>query len=141
TIRIGEETFTRLLGPGEGATGVAEEFALQQLGRDRAAIDRHEVTGAPAHAVDGPRGEFLAGAGFTFDQYGGGRRGHTSDHAANLVHGRRLPDHAIHGVELLDLTTQHIVLALQLMLREAALDRSHDLLHAERLDDEIRRAQ
>ena len=53
---------------GEAALLVAEEFALHQFGRNRAAVDRHERTaGARALLVDQARDELLADAGFAAD--------------------------------------------------------------------------
>jgi len=49
---------------GEGAFGVTEEFALEQIGRDRRAIDADQrAVAALAVVVDGARHQFLAGAG------------------------------------------------------------------------------
>ena len=54
---------------------VAEEFALDQGGRDRSAIDLHEFTSSPQAEVVQRAGEqFLPGAGFAEQQHGG-RRG------------------------------------------------------------------
>src|SRR5207253_9294424 len=48
---------------GERPLLVAEELALDQLWRHRAAVERQERRAlAPAHLVDGLRGELLAGA-------------------------------------------------------------------------------
>jgi len=56
-------------GAGERPGFVAEELALEQLARDRCAVDRDERTFAPrACAVDCLREDFLADARFAFDQ-------------------------------------------------------------------------
>ena len=58
-------------GAGEAAAAVAEELALHELGRNRAAVDRHErrVLARPGF-VDEPRDELLAGAGLAGDVHG-----------------------------------------------------------------------
>ena len=63
-------------GAGEGALLVTEQDRFHEIVGDRAAIDRDERLGlALAAAVDGARDQFLADAGFAFDQHrnGGGR--------------------------------------------------------------------
>ncbi len=53
------------VGAGEGPLLVAEEFALQQVLRDGAAVDRDEgPVFAAAQRVDGPGRQLLAGAAF-----------------------------------------------------------------------------
>ena len=65
-----EQAFLVGAGAGEAALAVAEELALHQLGRDRAAVDRHERPGrARAQAVDVARDDLLAGARFAVDEH------------------------------------------------------------------------
>src|SRR5690606_38966876 len=60
-----------LLGAGEGAALVAEELALDQVGRDRAAVDHDERAGrARALLVDRLGDGALAGAGLAVEQDG-----------------------------------------------------------------------
>jgi hypothetical protein len=57
--------------PAERALGVAEELALEQLRRDRRAIERYEERTAPrARRVDRARDDFLARTGLTGDEHG-----------------------------------------------------------------------
>src|SRR6202012_3314360 len=57
------------LGVGERALVVAEQLALEQLGRDRRAVDRDErPAGALAGGVDRARHQLLAGAALAGDQ-------------------------------------------------------------------------
>src|SRR5436305_1270388 len=66
-----------LPGPGEGAAGVAEQLALQQLGRQAGAVDGDEGPAGPrAAGVDSAGQHALAGAALAADQHGGvaGRR-------------------------------------------------------------------
>ena len=59
------------IGAGECAALVAEQFRLHQVRWQRAAIDRSErPIGACRQAVQGPRGNLLAGARFAGDQHG-----------------------------------------------------------------------
>ena len=65
-----------LMGAGEAAFAVAEEFALDQVFGDGGAVDFDEgLGGAGAHGMDGVRDEFLAGAAFAVDEHAavGGR--------------------------------------------------------------------
>jgi hypothetical protein len=96
-----EQADAVLEGAGEGAPLVAEQFRLQQVVRQGAAVLHHEgLVGAAAGVVDGPGQEFLAGAGFAGEQDGhveAGGPGHQVAHrvhraafgAHHVVHGRR----------------------------------------------------
>ena len=65
-----EEADVLAVGAGEAALLVAEQLALDQARRDRAAVDREEMlAAAPAQVVDGLRHHFLAGAAFAADQH------------------------------------------------------------------------
>ena len=62
-------------GAGERALHVAEQLRFHELGREDRAIDRHKRIGCTrAESVNLPGGNFFAGAGFAFDQNGGGAR-------------------------------------------------------------------
>ena len=68
----------------EGALLVAEEFALEQIRRDRPAIDRHErVRGALRELVDVARDQFLARAGLAEQQHVAVERGDLADQSMN----------------------------------------------------------
>ena len=82
---------------GEGAAGVAEELALHELGRQGAAVDRHEaavLAGAPG--VDGPGRQLLAGAGLAGEQHRDVERAGLLEELVDLPH-RRAAAHQ--GVE------------------------------------------
>jgi hypothetical protein len=65
-----EATAAILVGAGEGATLVAEEFGLEQLVGQRAAVlDDEGLVGTPAAVVDGARQHLLAGSRFAADQH------------------------------------------------------------------------
>ena len=71
-LRLLEEAAVLAVGAGEAALLVTEQLALDQVGRDRAAVDREERKAlAPAQVVDRPRGELLASAALAGQQHGG----------------------------------------------------------------------
>jgi hypothetical protein len=57
---------------GEGAAGMAEQLAAEEVARDGAAVDRDEggIRAGAAAVVNEPRDKFLAHAGFAFDEDG-----------------------------------------------------------------------
>ena len=77
------------MAPGEGSADVAEERRFQQVGRERAGIDRDEhLVAAGGVGVDGLGDELLAGAGFAGDQDGGAGAGdlrNEVEHAHHLL--------------------------------------------------------
>ena len=65
-------------GSGECALLVAEEFALEQAGGNRGAVQLDKgALAARAEAMNGARQQFLAGSGLALDEHGGvgGRNG------------------------------------------------------------------
>ncbi len=57
---------------GEGASFVAKQFALQQRGGNRGAVQGDEWTIAPlAGGVDGARDQLFSGSGFALDEHRG----------------------------------------------------------------------
>ena len=86
-------------GAGEGALDVAEEFALQQVLRQRSAIHGHEGLG-PAQAVVMNRAgdQLLAGAAFAGDEHGGVGCRALRDQPVHLLHPRARPDHVVQAV-------------------------------------------
>ncbi len=121
-------------GAGEGALHVAEQLALQQLGAEARATDRHERPGGPAApAVQCPREHALARAALAADQHGGLGRG---DPAGQLQH----PAHrrvARVQVRLGDLVADPVLECLDPVAQAAlpgdALEHGADLGRGERL--------
>ena len=75
-----EAALARRDGAGERALLVAEQLALEQVGGDRAAVDRHErALAARTEIMDGARDDFLAGAGLAEDEHVGVEGGHLAD--------------------------------------------------------------
>src|SRR6185503_19551403 len=70
TIRCGlEEARLVAVGASEGAAHVTEQLGLEQVLRNRAAVDGHEVAaGAVALIMDQSRDQFLAGTALARDQ-------------------------------------------------------------------------
>ena len=80
-------------GAGEGARLVAEQLGLDEVRRDRAAVDDDErAVGARARVVDGGGGAFLAGAGLALDEDGGVARGDLLELREHLAHGGAVAD-------------------------------------------------
>ena len=76
---------------GEGSLLVTEQLGLEQLARDRAAVDGDERPVAARRLVmHGARDDFLAGAGLAGDEHRGLVRGHLLDHAAHAPDGGRV---------------------------------------------------
>ena len=88
-----EQADAVFVGAGEAAFAMAEQFALDQVLGQRAAIDGHKGhVGPGALIVDGAGDQLLAGAGFAEDQHGRIGRGDFGDQLADLGHGGSLPD-------------------------------------------------
>ena len=81
---------------GEGTLGVAEEFAFEQIGRDRRAVDADQrAIATPAVVVNGARHQFLAGAALASDEHGGVGRRHEIDLAQRLLDSGAAADDAV----------------------------------------------
>src|SRR5688572_19351198 len=90
-------TFGVANGPGEGATHVPEQLALEQGRRQRGTVDRTKGTAAPRQRVQRLRGELLTRTRFSAQQYARVIGGDTFDDAEHLFHLRRLAPHAVEG--------------------------------------------
>ncbi len=74
---------------GERAGLVAEHFALEQIFRQAAAVDGHEIVlAATAVIVQATSHHFLAGSGFANHQHVGRRIGDIEDQPAQAFDGR-----------------------------------------------------
>jgi hypothetical protein len=75
---------------GECALLVSEQFGLDQVGRNRAAIDRHEWRmGILASIMDGAGDKLLPAPGLSGDEHSCRRWCHLRDTAIDFLHGRR----------------------------------------------------
>ena len=119
---------------GEGALGVAEQLALDQLLRDRAAVDRHERPfGARRHLVESARDQLLPRPALAHDEDRGLRRRDFVHEPENVLHRGRLGDDGVGAAGGLDLPAQAPVLRAQpLPLLRLAQDEQH-LVWPERL--------
>ena len=90
-----EHALARRHGARERAALVAEQLALQQVGRHRAAVDDQErLVAARAAVVNRLGGDLLAGAGLALQQDGGLAARRLAEHVEHRLHGGRAPDHA-----------------------------------------------
>ena len=125
-------------GAGERALLVAEQLALDQLGRNRGAVHFHERTrGKRALAMDVGREQLLAGPRLSRQQHADvGSR-----HLRRLLHG--LPEHgrrSDHPRRVADQLAEALVLALQVRPLERVLDDQQHAVARERLLEEVERA-
>jgi hypothetical protein len=87
---------TVAVGAGERAFAIAEQFAFQQVFRDRRAVLHDERLGAARAAiVNRARDDFLAGAGFAAQQHGVRAVQDFADQRMGLAHRRAFADQAI----------------------------------------------
>src|SRR5207249_378285 len=94
---------------------VAEQLALDQVGRDRAAVDREErKLLAPRQLVDRACRDLLAGAALAAQQHGGGGRRDARQLVVQRLHRRRVADHVAEAADAAQLIAQLADLALQL---------------------------
>jgi hypothetical protein len=123
----------------ERAGLVAEHFALEDVFRDRPAIQGDEVVRtAAAELVQAARHHFLAGARFAVDQHVGGFVGQVEDQAAQVAHrGRIAQQHRLDAVAVRDAVAQRLDLQDQAPRLQRALHRLDQLLRRIRLGDEI----
>ncbi len=78
---------------GKGVGFMAEDFRLEQAFRQPATVERHELAVlAPTEIVQAARDQFLARAGFTFDQYVGRGVGDVGNQRTQVLHGRGAAD-------------------------------------------------
>src|SRR5262249_41536585 len=111
-VRFFEEAAPIRVRVGERALLVAEELALEQVLRDRAAVDRHEGhVLARRTLMDRARDELLADAALALDEHRGLEVGDLRDGAEDLRHRGALREDGLELRLLLDLLLQRAVLA------------------------------
>ena len=115
----GDQARPVLVRAGEGALEVAEQFALEQVGRDRAAMHGDErFPRAPARRMQGAGDKLLARSRRAEDQDRRLGRADAGDQLAQPLHRRARADHAV-GRRL---PAQALDLPLQRRLLQGALD-------------------
>ena len=116
-------------GAGEGTPFVAEQFRFQQVAGDGRSVQGNEgFVGARTVAMQRPRHQFLAGAGFAVDQHRDVGAGQTANGAEYLLHGRRLTDD-LGGFAF----GFRVLYRLAAVLIDGALHQVHGLIHVEGL--------
>ena len=117
---------------------MAEEFALNQFGRDGRAVHLNvRGGGAVALGVQTAGHQLLAGAVGPLDQHARRRRRHFRDYIPDMLHRSRLPYHP-RSAE--DLFLQHLVLGGEGRLVSGVLDGDKDSVQIQRFLDEIESA-
>ncbi len=92
-VRDLDQTRFALLRAGEGSRLVAEKLGFDHRVRQGGAVDRYEwLVGAAAHAADGLRQDFFAGARFTGDKDRHSGVGGALGFLHDARHHRSLPD-------------------------------------------------
>jgi hypothetical protein len=117
------------VGAGESALLVAEQFAFDEVSRDRGHVDGDERAGfAFAVIVQSARDEFFPGARLAGNHHGQIGLHETSERAENVLHRRRTPDERNVFGGLRRVLGR---LAPALGLRQGAPDDRHQLLQIE----------
>ena len=97
TVGLLEAATAQRIRAGERALLVPEQFALEQIGRERRGIQRDERLGGPrAMPMQGARDEFLPGARFTGDQHRHAGTRQPADRTEDLLHARRVTEQLRH---------------------------------------------
>jgi hypothetical protein len=137
-----EEALVVAIGPGECAFAMAEELALDQRRRQRAAIDRHERhVDTLAELVDRTGDHVLAGAGLALDEDRRIRRRDGGDETLHGLHRPRFANQAIRSLDGLHASLQGNVLVLELSPFDDLEKDCFDLDQLARLFDVVERAQ
>ena len=120
------------IGPGEASTLVSEEFALDDIRRNRAAVEREEaLAAASAQLMDGLSHDLLASAGLAGDQDGRVCLCNLRDQVVNGLHGGRGPDQCTEAAEPAQLPSEAADLFLQFACPR---DGPEHHLHAREID-------
>ena len=133
-----EEAQVLAIGAGEAALLVAEDLALHQVRRDRAAVDGEERMAAPpAEVVHGAGDDLLAGAALAGDEHRHRRRRDPDDLLVDAAHRRRAAPEAGEVAVALEHGVQ--VARRRLQRRRLGDARQHalQLLQAHRLDEVV----
>ena len=113
-----EETALVVDRPGERATAVAEQLALEQRLRERGAVDGEKRSlGARAGAMDAARDQLLAGSGLALDENGDGRTRGALHEREDRHHARRASDDVGEALAPGEVTAERSHLRAQTLLR------------------------
>ena len=123
----------------EAAFDVSEQLALDQLFRNRRAVDFHEGFGFPrAQGVDGVRHQLFPGTALAVDQHAAVGRGHQLHLLAQRLHGHAVADDAVFRLRV---AAQPHVFELQPPVIQRVLQHHGELLDGKRLLQKIEGAQ
>jgi hypothetical protein len=101
---------------GIGAFFVSEQFGLEQSGRNRRAVQFHErVFPARTETMNGAGNQFLAGSGFSLNQYASPGRGYLADLLHDVLQPRARTDDLLDVSIVLQLPAQIAVFGQQLV--------------------------
>jgi hypothetical protein len=140
-IGLLEEADLVVASVGERALDVPEQRALQQRLRDRGAVDAHERLVATASTgVQRPRHELLAGAALTGHQHGGIGVRHAVELREEILHRRAVAEQLVEARGAGCLLAEHADLLLQRPVTERPFEDEREVVHLERLGDEVVRA-
>jgi hypothetical protein len=140
-VRVLELAQLALLGAGESPLLEAEELALQQLRRERGAVDLDEGSVATRELEDGARNQLLAGSALTAHEHGDVRVGDLLDDLAALAHLAAVAAEKHHLGFRAGASAKLLHLGLQRALLQRLLEGDLQLLHLERLAQEVGGAQ
>ena len=126
----------------EGALFVAEELALEQLPRERGAVDGDErPRGARREVVDRLGDELLARPARALDEDGRLRGGGLADDIEEPLHRGRGADDVLEAVAGVEAALQVAVLALQVAGAEGSLEDEVELVEVDGLREEVLRTE
>jgi hypothetical protein len=126
---------------GERPLLVAEQRRLDEVLRDRAAVDRDErLRAALARAVNGARDQLLADAGFALDQHRDQRGRGLLGHAQHVLHPRVACDDVAKRKRAAAAALQPLEFGFERTRRQCVAQRDLQPLGADRLHHEIGRA-
>src|SRR5579863_3417394 len=130
----GQEPVFRLIGAGESALDMTEEFAFDQRRHQRSAIYRNERLVAEwSRVVNGARYHFLARPALAQYQHRMHAVGGLGDDAVELLHLRRPSNDAAEPLFRFHLLAQNAVLGLELQVAAHALQQQLEFVQAEGL--------
>ena len=125
-----EQPYARRDGAREGAPHVAEELALEEVGRDGPAVERYERAPSPrAGGVERLRHELLSRPGFPFDQHGDVASADARDQVVDPLHRGAGPNELADRRALDGLLAQSLHFRLQVVVLHRAGNAQTEQLH------------
>jgi hypothetical protein len=132
TFGDGQQPVLSLIGAGERAFDVAEEFAFDQRGHERAAVYGDErLVVERSGVMNGARHHFLAGSAFAEDQDGVRTVGGFGNDAIEFLHLRSAAYDAAVTLLRFELLAQHSVFTFELEVIGDALEQELEFIDAE----------